>query len=474
MARSLITRIVGGAVIGIVILSLVFSGKETPIETTSVIRQTVTETVRVAGQVEAHAVAELGFQVSGKITSIPAHVGDQVNQGSTLVSLDMGELSADLKNARAEVTIKKSEITNAQKKLDIVRAQQDTLVESAYQAMLSHDLVAEPSDSVTTQTPPIITGKYSGSEGSYKIIIKRLLVGSRITFSTFGIENIRDVKINETGPTPLGTQGLYISFPDGIEDYQNTIWYVHVPNVSSDTYATYRHNYEQALKERERALQEANSYLDEYNGMGSIIQAELDQAQARVDKIISEMNQLVIRAPFEGTISDITKEQGEIVNPGDHVVTLVSEKDFEIVLNVPEIDIAKISVGDSAHIILDAYANEEVSWNGTVTSLSRAETYVDGVPVYQVRVHIENPDERVRSGLSATVEITTQLHENALVIPQEYIEKDGDQFFVQVVLDEHDTHHTEKRLVNVGLRGSDGFVEIIDGLQEAEMVARTL
>ena len=88
----------------------------------------------------------------------------------------------------------------------------------------------EPESNNFTQTPTTISGRYVGQEGIYKIIFDR---GNQIydyNVNVFDLEKVLAIEISKTGPTPLGTRGLYISFPDPIRDYINTTWYVSIKN----------------------------------------------------------------------------------------------------------------------------------------------------------------------------------------------------------------------------------------------------
>lgn len=456
-------------IIGIIVIALIVlmgSNKGDGENTTYVVEaRNITEQVEVAGKVQSNDFAELGFEVNGKISNVLVDIGDEVKRGQTLVRLDTSSLQADLADAQASVSIKQAELSNTGTSLEAVIQQQDVLVNSAYKNMLSSGLVAEPNSSNYSQTAPVITGRYSGPEGYYKITVKRKGSSDQYTLLLFGVESANDIQVETTSPTPIGENGLFIDFPDDLADYSGTTWYVTIPNVKSSVYTTNYNTYQQALRERDRAIDAAEAEL-RGDAVDSIAQAELIQAQARVARIQSEIAQHTIRAPFDGVVGGINAEIGEIVSVGGTIVSVVSDGDFEIELEVPEIDVSKIEVGNIVDIKLDAFGSLEM-WQGEITAISQAETYVDGVPVYQTNVRFTESDDRIRSGLSATVMIMTESRDNVIAVPSEYIDRDEDGRFVNVVLNEDET---ERRNVMVGLRGSDGFIEVIEGLSEGEKI----
>jgi HlyD family secretion protein len=127
---------------------------------------------------------------------------------------------------------------------------------------------------------------------------------------------------------------------------------------------------------------------------------------------------------------------------------LFLENDYEVTLKVPEISVAKLSVGQEASINLDAYG-KDVVFLGKITSINPAETIVDGVPVYETKVSFVDTDPRIRSGMTATAMIIANQKNNVVTIPANYIHTDKDGSYVYILNDEK----TEKRVVTTGLRG---------------------
>jgi len=88
------------------------------------------------------------------------------------------------------------------------------------------------------------------------------------------------------------------------------------------------------------------------------------------------------------------------------------------------------------------------------------ETFVDGVPVYDTTVIVTNPDERIRAGMSAQAEITTREAADVIAVPDRFIFREDGRTYVRVRVGEKTV---EERDVELGLRGSDSFIEITSG-----------
>jgi RND family efflux transporter MFP subunit len=301
------------------------------------------------------------------------------------------------------------------------------------------------------ETPPIITGVYSGDEGNYRIRVYGSNTASGASFEVSGLENGFNQPVAPGISVPLGSRGLYIEFSPGFS-YTQTNWTVSIPNKRSTTYAAYLNAYESAKATRERVINDARLTADSVN---------------------SQMAKRRIYAPFAGTIARVGIKQGEAVGSGissdtnqTGTITLISQNDYEVVLKVPEISVAKLTVGMAAAIRLDAYG-KDVVFPGKITSINPAETIIDGVPVYETKVSFTKPDNRIRSGMTATATIIAQQKNNVVMIPASYIDTDASGSYVYVIIAED---KTEKRAITPGLRGSDSMVEVVKGLSEGERV----
>lgn len=463
-------RFIAGGISLIIVLIIgfvVFGGGNGKYETVAVERRDVIEEVRVAGTVEANIVSDLGFEASGVVRNVSVSVNDTVYQGQQLASLSLGTLAAELQSAQAQVAIKRAQTANTGVNIDAVRAKHDTLVENAYRELLSNGLVAEPQSSTYTQTPPTISGRYRGNEGTYKVIIKSASQTGESDLYVFDMEDVEPVRINKTGPTPLGSRGLFIDFNGDSSDYRSTTWYISIPNTKSNVYASNYSTYQAALGERDRAIDEAEAQLRASGSGSSVATAELAQAEAEVARIQALIDQRMLTAPFTGTITAVDIDLGESVSSADRAVSMISNDGFGVEVDLPEIDSIKVRSGNPVAIELEAVPGE--LFEGVIASVNRTETIIDGVSVYEARIAFtDSDDERIVSGMTADVAITTDTRENALVLPARAIRYRVDgSTYVLVGTDAQDPQEVD---VVTGLRGSDGYTEILGGLNEGDNV----
>jgi RND family efflux transporter MFP subunit len=182
------------------------------------------------------------------------------------------------------------------------------------------------------------------------------------------------------------------------------------------------------------------------------------RAEAAKDQMVS---------PIDGIVTRIDPNVGEFVSPGKTAASVISEGVYKIEAYVPEADIAKIVVGNAAEITLDAYGSG-IIFKASIVSIDPAETVLEGVPTYKVTLHFSEPDQRIRSGMTANIDILGNEKKNVLVVPSRAVVIENTSRFVRVLLSDGKIYDTVP--VTIGLKGSNGFTEIISGVSLGQKV----
>ncbi|MBU1349218.1 efflux RND transporter periplasmic adaptor subunit [Patescibacteria group bacterium] len=195
------------------------------------------------------------------------------------------------------------------------------------------------------------------------------------------------------------------------------------------------------------------------------LRAAVEQAQVNADKAANDLKNIQIVAPVDGTVSEVIPDVGELVQTGITIVRMVGTSSYDIEALVPETDIAKVEVGQSASITLDAYG-DDVTFTGTVTAEDPDQTKVQEAIYYKIRVQIDREDRDVKPGMTANVTVTTGEGKGTLVMPLRAIRTTNGTKTVRVLKD----GEPSPRDVIIGLRGDEGRVEVTSGLEEGELV----
>ncbi len=203
----------------------------------------------------------------------------------------------------------------------------------------------------------------------------------------------------------------------------------------------------------------------------SLYQARVAQADASLKTIDSQIEKSKIYAPIDGTITQANYEVGEPVMPGGQpAMAMLGENNYEIEVLISEADIAKIQVEDPVEITLDAYG-EDVKFIGTLKFIEPAETVIQDVVYYKVTVSFDPLEKEVKTGMTANAIITTAKKDDVLIVPSRaVVDKNSDGKFIRIL----DNGQLQEYPVTLGLRGDDGLVEILTGVEPGQVVVTSV
>ncbi|MBA4336857.1 hypothetical protein C0416_03745 [bacterium] len=195
--------------------------------------------------------------------------------------------------------------------------------------------------------------------------------------------------------------------------------------------------------------------------------ANISQAEIALKIAENQYKDSQLIAPIDGVITFIYGKLGANVSLSETALSafLSIQADQLIVeANVPETDITKLTVGDKVEMTIDAFDFTE-KFNGSVIYLDRAETTVQGVVYYGIKTAFDLEDERLKSGMTANLDIITDEKENVLIIPARAIKYEDSTRYVEVL----NNGTPKKTVITTGLE-SDQYVEVISGLKEGDKI----
>jgi len=160
-----------------------------------------------------------------------------------------------------------------------------------------------------------------------------------------------------------------------------------------------------------------------------VSKAQLDNAKANLATAQQTYDSRIITAPFAGQIGGLNAQIGQQVSSSDSLGTIITaQKVVNVTLN--EVDAAKVSAGDPVTLTFDALPN--VTLNGQVSYLDPLGTVSSGVVNYDVQVGIDDQNNQIKTGMTATAEIVTTTATNTLMIPTSAITTSGGKEYVLV------------------------------------------
>lgn len=488
-------------IIGLVVLIIVayfvfFSGKKpAKLEYVTVAVGNVMEKVSVTGKISPVEKGDLAFQKGGVVKIINVEVGSRIRKGDIIAALDDAGDKAALASAQAkladlsrglnapEMAAEKSKVAAASVALG--NAKQEALNAARNGYVLAQSAVNNYADNLFTNPqspyPTIRVRTQSGPEENTinyaRVTVNDALVKWKSNLDLNVSLDMASVLLDQSN-VHIGTIKSFMSSLSTIVSNLSTgNSGLSQSDINDDVLSmnTGLSNLNQAISSitgAKTALENASAAFEQANNnyllknSGSSAQSIAAQ-MATVDSYKAELSKDSIVSPIDGLVTKADPHTGEFVSPGETAFTVISDGDYKIEAYVPEADIAKITLGDMASTTLDAYGSY-VDFPAIVTALDPAETVLEGVPTYKVTLKFVQIDERIRSGMTANLDILTEKRDNVIIVPTRSVLDTEGQKSVRLLDAEGQTFITVP--VTVGLKGSDGMIEIMNGISIGDKV----
>lgn len=470
----------------------------------------ITQEVSVTGRVKPAQSVDLAFEKSGRVKGVYADVGQKVIVGQMLAELDSAELSAQLKQAQANVKAEQARLDELKRgtRPEDIEIQQvkvrnyETALEDTKINLVDklQDAYTKADDAVRNKTDQFFSNPRTNDP--------QLIFGAPNQLKTdaqlkrLGIESIFISWKQKLGTLAMDSDLIYYisdakknsaevqSFLDQIALLINGLTtssqfsQATIDGWKSDV-STARVNVNTAvnnLTAAEERLKTAESNLT-LGGQELILkksgtvpeqisaqEAKVESASASAENLQAQINKAVLRSPITGVVSEQKAKVGEIAVANTIVTSLISSARYEIEANIAEADIAKVKVEQRAIVTLDAYSSDVV-FEVRVVEIDPAETIIDGVATYKTTFQFIGQDERVKSGMTANIDISIEKREGVVVIPQRAVITQSGEKMVRIIESPESSNPVVKEIkIKTGLRGSDGNVEITEGIKEGDKV----
>lgn len=188
---------------------------------------------------------------------------------------------------------------------------------------------------------------------------------------------------------------------------------------------------------------------------------DLEALEASFNLASLELDYTQIRAPIDGVVSERYIKIGTTVRVGDPAFRVTSFDPLVAYMHVPEREYRQIRAGQPVGIEIDALAGQRI-----VAEVTRISPVVDPqTGTFKITIEIRDEERRIKPGMFGRVSIVYDVHENVLQIPRSAVIEDRGNETVFVVED----GEAVRRVVQTGY-GSDGMVEIADGLSDEDAV----
>ncbi len=394
---------------------------------------TLTDTVSATGSVEAGQLAALNWKTSGIVESVEVSEGQQVSRGDVLGTLELDSVPDTIISAQGELEQAKKDLQ------DFYDSFTGVALANAEKALAEAEQTYE--DDLYAYNSLISTANDLAIQNAYGDIV-------------LAEEPMRDAlreykKFNEKPPENLNRIRTFEAYYDAKQVYDAAVrTYNSLTGTGTDTQvAVARANVDVS----EAAWTAAQAEYDRL--LAGPTDDEIAAAQANVAAAQAKLNQQLIEAPFDGVVTLALPRVGNYVNSDQKAFEIQNPTSYYMEVLVNEMDINKIQVGQQATVTLDAVANK--TYAAQVTKVGSIGDNSSGVVNFTVLVEISQPDDSIKSGMTAVVDIETSSGQESLLIPNQAVrltdgqqvvyilESDGSVQSVPVTLGQSSTTYSE-------------------------------
>jgi HlyD family secretion protein len=382
-----------------------------------------------SGSIEAKII-DITSDTGGRIVAVYADEGDEVHQGDRLVQLDtsllqaqLNQLDAALASARAnlaEVSAppRPEEVAAAEAELHQAQANQDgayTVWQQA-QSIVSNPLELTAQVDTTRGQVAILQKDVEAAQATLKEAVIQRDEAARnqsndeaITLSQVAAKKAESAQGNLAAAEAelAGTQ-RQLELLMAIQ--KNPLDLITRANAAKEAHEQAKAAVQVA--ETKLALVKAGPMAEEV----AIAQARVQQAEAAMARAQVQLDKMSLAAPHDGIITDRSANPGELAAPGATLMNLGNLDRVTLTVYVPETQIGRVRVGQTAQVSVDAYPGE--TFEGTVTFIAlQAEFTPKNVQtkeervnqVFAVKISLDNPNHRLKPGMPADAEIISDL-----------------------------------------------------------------
>lgn len=464
------------------------SGDVTYAETTPV-RQDVSNSLSGTGTLNPANTYTVKSLVDGKILTGDFEEGDKVEEGDVLYTIDSSDASTNLE--KASIALQQAQ-RSYDKTVDLqyVRAEVDGTVSSLKVAKGDQVTSGQEVAVIRDSSKMLLNLLFPAADAANFSVGQSADVVLDGTFETLKgtVTAVTGTDELSTGNLLVRTVTIRVNNAGGLTTAQAAT--ASINGVSSIASATFAYQAERtltalasgtvsAINVQEGDAVSKGDILIELTGddLTESIQSaseSLRSAEISMQNQQDNMSNYTITSPISGTIIEKDAKQGDALTSGSTLCVIYDLSYLEMVINVDELQIGALSVGQKVQLTADAVTDK--TYVGTVTRVSMKGSSSGGTTTYPITIRIDDTDG-LRPGMNANAEIVVAEANNALVVPNAAVIRGG---YVLVSKKSPSAANAVEDMdapegyvyvkVETGV-SDDSYTEIKSGLQEDDTVA---
>lgn len=457
---------------------------EAELRTAVVERGDMVVAVTASGTIQPARRVNLVFETSGRVNEVPVEIGDHVEEGDLLASLENEQLQLQVEQAEAnlasaqaqlakvqagagaeEVAATEANVRAADAQVDAAAAERDQVASGAGEA----DVAAAEADLASAITQQKKAEDWHDTtlecftfEASAGDVIP--IGGGEVITLT---EDVKRTFCPLLGVPEEQARYRLQAANEALEVARAGLDQTKA-GADENQLAAAQANVAAAAARRDAAQAQLDLALEgATQEQIDAAQAAVDQAQASVKQAKLALEQAKLEAPFDGTVGTLDVTVGQQATAGLPVLTLVDTSLFHVTISVDELEVGMLVQGQVARLSFDALPDTVVT--GTVQHVAEAAQLEGGVVTYDVHIDLALSDAPIRSDMTTSASVIVEEISDALKIPTwaVHIDRDTGQYYVR----RRTADAIERVDVTLGER-HEGMAQVLEGLSEGDEIVR--
>ena len=464
------------------------AGVDTAYLESAVERRNITNVFSGSGTIAAANTYTVNALVSGTVLSADFAVGDTIEEGTVLYTIDSSNAANSVEKAQLSLDQAQRNYEDAVDAQYVCSTIGGTL--ASYKVAVG-DVVTAGQEVATVRDAStlLLTLEFPAADAANFSVGQTAQVTLDGTFEQLDgtVTSVTGTDALSTGNLLTRTVTIAVQNAGGLTTAQAAT--ASINGVSSIGSATFGYQAERTLTAQAAGtvtsihVQEGqtvakNDILIELSGddLTESIQSAsetLRSAEISLQNLQDTMANYTVTSPISGTIIEKDAKVGDAVKSGDTLCVIYDLSYLEMVINVDELQISSLTVGQKVQITADAV--QDKNYVGTVTRVSMKGTSNGGTTTYPVTIRIDETDG-LRPGMNANAEIVVAEAANALTVPNAAIVRGG---YVLVTQDSPSaskadtTMEAPEGFVYVAVKtgvSDDDYTQIVSGIQEGDTI----
>ena len=407
--------------------------------------ESAVDRVTAAGNIELVDTRQVVARVNGYVNEVPVEVGDVVDAGDLLVALERTDLSRAVDQARINLTSAELQLESL-----LADASAAELAAAAADLKSAEENLAEVQNGASEgelaaarSNAASAWARYddlrNGASENERIQLAAAMENAHVAMQEAQTEYDKVAWREDVGMTRQAAQlqQSTISYESALAAYEDAV----APASQADLQA--------ALSQAQTAQQQLDDLLAGPTAVNiAAAEAQVAAAQSRLDTLLRgadetdielarlsiEQAQLTLLearldlvkaelvAPASGTVLRVNVDEGDRISAGAVAITMADLSQLQLTIDVAEIDIPKVGIGQLADVTIDAFPNRVFA--GMISNIEPSSSALDGVIDYPVTVRlIDDALTNVRPGMTAVATLRSETADARWLVPSTAIQE---------------------------------------------------